>query len=231
MSAVCKLVKLESESRPTATCNICSTTVSQGHIKRAAFNTQNIKNKKLKILQWVHSSYVDKCTKAANTAHNLKRKEKYPRDSDMAKNISEKATEFTTLDNQLISVVEDQGFLQLQRAVCTLVLWVSYSRACKTGNRGDAERVWNRQATRPRHFTWQRKEYEKSSGWHGGAKRGLRLTHFRCLYESYQRIYFVSKKKKKKANTGIFWCKFNPWSNTPWHRVRPPPQEIKFSDY
>ena len=21
---------------------------------------------------------------------------------------------------------------------------------------------------------------------------------------------------------GIFWCKFNPWSNTPWHWVRPP---------
>ena len=25
-----------------------------------------------------------------------------------------------------------------------------------------------------------------------------------------------------KSLEGIFWCKFNPWSNTPWHRVRPP---------
>ena len=24
---------------------------------------------------------------------------------------------------------------------------------------------------------------------------------------------------------GIFWYKFNPWSNTPWHWVRPPPPE------
>ena len=28
----------------------------------------------------------------------------------------------------------------------------------------------------PRHFTWQRKEYEKSSGWYGGTKCVLRLT-------------------------------------------------------
>ena len=45
--------------------------------------------------------------------------------------------------------------------VCALVLCVLYSRACKTGNLGDAERVWNRQATRPCHFTWQCKEYVK----------------------------------------------------------------------
>ena len=30
---------------------------------------------------------------------------------------------------------------------------------------------------------------------------------------------------------GTFQCKINPWSNTPWHRVRPPPpREIKFAD-
>ena len=29
---------------------------------------------------------------------------------------------------------------------------------------------------------------------------------------------------------GIFRCKFNPCSNTPWHRVRPPPRETKFAD-
>ena len=39
---------------------------------------------------------------------------------------------------------------------------ISYSKACKTDNQGDAERVWNRQATHPRHFTWQCKEYEKA---------------------------------------------------------------------
>ena len=60
---------------------------------------------------------------------------------------------------------------------CALVSWVSYSRACKAGNPGDAECVWNRQATCPRHFMWQRKVYEKSKGWYGGTKRGLRLTH------------------------------------------------------
>ena len=61
--------------------------------------------------------------------------------------------------------------------VCALVSWVSYRTACKTGNWGEAESMWNRQATHPRYFTWQVKEYEKSSGWYGGTKRGLHLIH------------------------------------------------------
>ena len=82
----------------------------------------------------------------------------------MATNITEKVIELIALDNQLISVVKDQGFLchleflnpqyaipslhyitltplsSYNISVCALVSWVSYSRACKTGNRGDAER-------------------------------------------------------------------------------------------
>ena len=72
----------------------------------------------------------------------------------MVTNITEKVTELIALDNQLISVVEDQGFLRhleflnpwyalsslhyitflplssYNVPVCTLVLWVSYSRTC-----------------------------------------------------------------------------------------------------
>ena len=44
-------------------------------------------------------------------ADTFKRKEKYPQDSDMAKNITERVIKLITLDNQLISVAEDQGFL------------------------------------------------------------------------------------------------------------------------
>ena len=61
--------------------------------------------------------------------------------------------------------------------VCAIVTWVSYSRACKTGNRVDTERVWNKQATCPWNFTCQRKEYEKSNGWYGGTKHGLCCVH------------------------------------------------------
>ena len=95
----------------------------------------------------------------------------------MAKNVTEKVIRLIALDNQLISVVEDQGFLHhleflnpwyalpslhyitltplssYNVPVCTLVLWVSYSRTCKTGNRGDVEHMSNRQATRPCNFT------------------------------------------------------------------------------
>ena len=36
-------------------------------------------------------------------------------DSDMAKNITDKVTELIALDNQLISAVEDQGFVRQLR--------------------------------------------------------------------------------------------------------------------
>ena len=81
------------------------------------------------------------------------RKEKYAQDSGMSTNITESAIKFIALDNQLMFVVEDQGFLRhlailyiystlsCNVPVCALVWWVSYSRACKTGNQGDADRV------------------------------------------------------------------------------------------
>ena len=41
----------------------------------------------------------------------FRKTEKYPRDSDRATNMMEKVIKCITLDNQLISVVEDQSFL------------------------------------------------------------------------------------------------------------------------
>ena len=38
-------------------------------------------------------------------------KEKYPRDSNMATNVTESMIKIITLDNQIMSLVEDQGFL------------------------------------------------------------------------------------------------------------------------
>ena len=52
-----------------------------------------------------------KGTKKQTLADTLKRKEKYPWDSDMAKGITERVIKLITLDNQLISMVEYQGFL------------------------------------------------------------------------------------------------------------------------
>ena len=124
--------------------------------------------------------------------------------SDMSTNVTERVIKLISLEYQLISVVEDQGFLchleflnpryalpslhyidstfELQHAgTSALVSWVSYSRACKTGNLGDAECVWHRQAVCPHYFMWQHKVYEKSKGWYGGTKHGLHLTHFSWL--------------------------------------------------
>ena len=81
----------------------------------------------------------------------------------MAKNITEKVNESITLDNQLIW---DQmpPFSSYNVPVCALVSWVLYSRTCKSGNQGDAQHVWNRQATHPRHFTWQRMDMKIAVG-------------------------------------------------------------------
>ena len=50
-----------------------------------------------------------KTPKQQTLADTFKRTEKYPQ--DMARNITEKVTELIALDNQLISVIEDQGHL------------------------------------------------------------------------------------------------------------------------
>ena len=77
----------------------------------AVFNTTHlIWHIKKQRIHEVHSSNTGKWTEAT-LADTFKKKEKYPRDSGMAQNITEKVTELITLDNQLISMVENGGFL------------------------------------------------------------------------------------------------------------------------
>jgi len=118
MSAVWKYFKLENESSPTATCNVCNASISRGGSNRAAFNTTNL----IRHLKNKHSTEYSEFTQAtqAKTApkqHTLeetfKRREKFPRDSDKAKKITERIVEFIALDDQPIAVVENTGFRRL----------------------------------------------------------------------------------------------------------------------
>ena len=167
------------------TCNICNTT----ELHFILLIWCRVWKKNTQRVQQVHSRVQAKTPKLADT---FKRK---------VKNIIEKVIKLIALDHQFISMVEHQSFLchleflnpqyalpsqhyitltplsSYNVPLCTLVSCVLYSRACETGNWGDAERVWNRQATCPRHFMWQCKEYEKSNGWYGGTKCGLHPTH------------------------------------------------------
>ena len=52
-----------------------------------------------------------KTPKQQTLADTFKSSEKYPPDSDMAKNITEEVIQWIALGNQLISAVEDQGFV------------------------------------------------------------------------------------------------------------------------
>ena len=123
------------------------------------------KKQTLKVYNKFTQAIQAKTPKQQVVADTFKRTEKYPRDCDVATNITERVIKLITLDNQLISMVEDQGFLyhleflnprcalpslhyitltplsSYNVPVCSLGSWVSYSRACKTGNRGDAEHV------------------------------------------------------------------------------------------
>ena len=117
MSAVWKYFNLENESSPTATCSICNTSISRGGNKRAAYNTTNL----IRHLKNKHPNEHIEFTRASQAkaptqktlAEVFKKKEKYPRDSYMAKHITEKIIEFIALDIQPISVVEDKGFRRL----------------------------------------------------------------------------------------------------------------------
>ena len=96
--------------------------------------------------------------------------------SDMSTNITEMVIRLIALENQLISVVEDQGFLHHLTTCRMCASFVGLIQQSMQNRQ--SRRCWTRrQATCPRHFMWQRKKYEKSKGWYGGTKHGLRLTH------------------------------------------------------
>ena len=100
MSAVWKLVNLEKESSPAATTHLQCSRCTEWQQKHS------------KVKQQVRSSNTYKDTEAANTQNYANYKREYPRDSDMVRNITENVTELIALDNQLISAVDDQGFLR-----------------------------------------------------------------------------------------------------------------------
>uniref|UniRef100_A0A1A8MBN7 Zinc finger, BED domain containing 4 n=2 Tax=Nothobranchius pienaari TaxID=704102 RepID=A0A1A8MBN7_9TELE len=114
MSAVWNHFKLETEGCPTATCNICKLSVSRGGKDRAAFNTTNL----IRHLKNKHPAQYSEFTAATQIKTwsqptleaMLKNKEKLPKDSDKAKNITTKIAEFIALDDQPLSVVSNVGF-------------------------------------------------------------------------------------------------------------------------
>lgn len=60
MSAVWKYFKLEHESSPTSTCNVCNASISRGSSNRAAFNTTNM----IRHLKNKHSTEYSEFTQA-----------------------------------------------------------------------------------------------------------------------------------------------------------------------
>ena len=108
--------------------------------------------------------------------------EKYPWDSDMAKNITEKVTELIDLGNQPISVVE--GFLHHlkffnprhslpSQYYITLIPLASYNVRYHMFTsfvdliqhvKQAIEEMGNKQAMSPCHFIWQCKKYKRGRG-------------------------------------------------------------------
>ena len=107
------IFNLPRDSSPTATCNICNTTVSRGGNKRAAFNTTNlkwqIKKQTLKEYNEFAEAIQAKTPRQQTLVNTLRRKEKCPRDSDIAKNITEKVNEFIARDQHLSHPLSARG--------------------------------------------------------------------------------------------------------------------------
>ena len=102
MSGVWKYYKIESEGSVTARCNVCKAEVPRGGKNKATLNTTNLIQ--TPTTRRVHSGHSGNGTETTTHSETFKRKEKLPQNSEKAKNITAKISEFIALDDPPLSV-------------------------------------------------------------------------------------------------------------------------------
>ncbi|XP_076844397.1 zinc finger BED domain-containing protein 4-like [Brachyhypopomus gauderio] len=119
MSAVWKYYLLDSPQSDTAKCNVCKAVVPRGGRSVATYNTTNL----IKHLQKHHPKEHDEflatkglkaqTSRQESLLQSFERQGKLSPDNVKAKEITEKVLNFIVLDDQPLSVVENEGFRSL----------------------------------------------------------------------------------------------------------------------
>lgn len=123
MSAVWTYFKIRDDDRSKADCKLCAAKVSRGGKENTSFNTSNL----IKHLKTHHKAeYTEFANANANAnarpqqptlAQVLQKRQTMARDNPRAVKITEALTHYIALDDQPLSVVEDEGFRRLLGAL------------------------------------------------------------------------------------------------------------------
>lgn len=118
MSAVWKYFTVETPQSKTATCNVCKAVVPRGGTSVATFNTTNVIKHLKKHHSREHADFLTRGEKEEKSRQeslleSFKKQSKLPADNVKAKGITEKLLNFIVLDDQPLSVVENEGFRSL----------------------------------------------------------------------------------------------------------------------
>ncbi|XP_070397996.1 zinc finger BED domain-containing protein 4-like [Nothobranchius furzeri] len=118
MSTVWKYFTLEAPQSKTATCNVCKAVVPRGGTSVATFNTTNLIKHLKKHHPREHEEFLTRGQKGEkrhqeSLLESLKKQSKLPADNVKAMGITEKLLNFIVLDDQPLSVVENEGFRSL----------------------------------------------------------------------------------------------------------------------
>lgn len=117
MLAVWQYFRLDQPASKTATCLICHAAISRGGTSISNFNTSNL----IKHLKTSHPAQHDgykktrtekdeACQNQQSLEASFKQREKFSKDSQRAIKIIDKIVEFIVMDDQPLSVVENEGF-------------------------------------------------------------------------------------------------------------------------
>ncbi|XP_016392213.1 zinc finger BED domain-containing protein 1-like isoform X2 [Sinocyclocheilus rhinocerous] len=120
MSAVWRYYKVDDNNIAIANCEICKLGIARGGKEKATFNTTNL----IRHLKNKHPTQYSEFTQATQPKtsqltlqESLKRREKMPRDSAKAQDITAKIAQMIAMSDLPFAFVENPGFLMLMEHV------------------------------------------------------------------------------------------------------------------
>ncbi len=136
MSAVWKYFTLETPQSNTATCNVCKAVVPRGGSSVTTCNTTNLIKHLKKHHIKEHEDFLargqkDERSRQESLLESFQKQSKLPPDNVKAKEITEKLLNFIVLDDQPLSVVENEGFRSLIEHLQPRLRYLNYTTKCQ----------------------------------------------------------------------------------------------------